>query len=111
MLVALKNKATTAGVIANPITLGQLLDSVGKNVKTDFQTNEVHSLYDLVKPINGNDIKSIGLNNVDGHGRSLVTGFTTDTGQSAERPTLGISDYSAIQQLVKRLTTPQVKKS
>lgn len=102
MLVAVKDKAVSAGVLANPISLANLLDAIGNNVKTDFQTSEIHRLYDLVKPIKGSAIKSYGLNNVNGQNKNLVEGATID-GQSVQVPTLGINDYSAIQQFIQQL--------
>lgn len=100
MLIAVKDKAASAGVLANPITLANLLDAVGNNVKTDFNTSEIHRLYDLVKPITGANVKSYGLNNVGG--KPLVQGSMYN-GQSIQEPVAGLNNYSQIQQFVQQL--------
>lgn len=105
MLIAVKNKATSASTLANPFKLADLLDAVGNNVKTDFSTSEIHTLYDLVKPINGNSIKSYGLNNVNG--KELVQGSTID-GQSVQIPVAGLNNYSQIQQFLSGLLNPPI---
>lgn len=104
MLIALKNKATSAGTLLNPFRLSSLLDAVGNNVKTDFTTSEIHRLYDITKPIGANNVKSYGLNDIDGKGTSLVMGATNVYGQSIQVPKLGIDNFYQIQQFIKKIT-------
>ncbi|HEX7368430.1 MAG TPA: LCP family protein [Candidatus Saccharimonadales bacterium] len=109
MLLALKSKMTSTGVLANPIKLTNLFDAVGKNVHTDFSPSEAHRLYDIGNKVPGNDISSIGLNNADGV--NLLSNYTTYTGESALVPAAGMDDFSDIQAFVRRLTStnPVVK--
>lgn len=111
LLVALKDKAFTPGVIANPAKLTSLFDAVGSNVKTDMKLAEVHRLYDLVKLINSKDIKSLSLS--DANGKNLLTSYTTRDGESALIPAAGIDDFSAIQAFVQQQTSsnPVVRES
>lgn len=111
MLVALKAKATTAGVLANPVKLSSLFDAIGSNVKTDFNLSEVRRLFDLTKNISSNNIQSIGLTNVNG--QDLLANYQTSEGQSALVPAAGIDDYSDIQAFIRRLTSnnPVVKEN
>lgn len=104
MMVALKEKATSAGVALNPIKIASLLDSFGNNVTTNFKTTEVRRLFDIAKKVPSQNITSVGLNDVNG--KSLLRGYTTRSGQSALVPTAGIDNYSQIQQLLTRLTAP-----
>lgn len=104
MLTALKDKATSAGVISNPVKLGNLFDSFGNNVQTDFQTNEVRRLVDLVKATPSSNITSASLN--DANGKNLLTSYTTRSGQSALVPAAGIDDFSDINDYIKQLMTP-----
>lgn len=104
MMVALKDKATSAGVALNPIRIASLLDSFGNNVQTNFKTNEVHRLFDIAKKIPSNQITSVGLNDVNG--KSLLKGYTTRSGQSALVPAAGINDYSNIQNYLDTLMNP-----
>ena len=104
MLVALKDKASTAGVAANPVKLGKLLDSFGSNVQTDFQTNEVRRLAELAKKIPNSSIKSISLNDADGE--NLLTGYRSRNGQSALIPAAGVDDFSEINAYLLKVMTP-----
>ncbi len=101
LLLAVKDKALSVGVLSNPAKVSSLLDAVGKNVITDFKTNEIRRLYDLGKQIQNQDIKSIGLADDDVH---LVT--TGPIGNvSAVKPVAGLFDFSQIQAFIKRLTS------
>jgi LCP family protein required for cell wall assembly len=103
LLVALKNKVTTAGVIANPAKLNSLFSAVGNNVKTDLSLGEAHRLYDLSKLISGNNIKSIGLNQANG--KDLLASYAAPDGESALAPAAGLDNYSAIQAYLRQLTS------
>jgi LCP family protein required for cell wall assembly len=103
MLVALKNKAATASVIANPAKLTSLFDAIGSNVKTDFTLGEVHRLYDITKPISSNSIQSLSLDKANG--KDLLTSYTSEDGESALIPAAGIDDFSDIQAFVKQQTS------
>ncbi|HSW85848.1 MAG TPA: LCP family protein [Candidatus Saccharimonadales bacterium] len=103
MLVALKDKATTAGVLANPAKLSSLFDTVGGHVKTDFTLSEVHRLYDLTKQINGNNIQSLSLNPASG--KNLLKSYSSPGGESALIPAAGLDDFSDIQAYINRITS------
>ena len=103
MLIALKNKALTPGVIANPAKLTSLFDAVGGNVKTDFKLSEVHRLYDISKTVSSKNIKSLSLDNANG--KDLLTSYTTADGESALIPAAGIDDFSDIQAYVQQQTS------
>ncbi len=103
MLVALKAKAVSVGVLANPVKLTGLLDSIGNNVKDDFKAKEVQRLYDLTKKIDANSIQSLSLN--DANGKSLLVGYNTPQGQSALIPMAGIDDFSDIQAFITKHTS------
>lgn len=100
MLLALKGKVVSAGVIANPEKLTKLFDAVGSNVRTDFKLPEVHRLYDLTKKISGNNIKSLSLNDADGE--NLLSSYSAPGGQSALIPAAGIDNFYDIQSYVNR---------
>lgn len=111
LLVALKNKAVSAGVLANPAKLSSLSDAIGNNVKTDFSLPEVHRLYDISKLISGANITSLSLNSANG--KNLLSSYSGPGGQSALIPSAGIDDFSDIQTFVKRQSSsdPVVKES
>ena len=95
MLEAIKSKATSGGVLANPIKLANLFTALGNNVKTDFQLSNIRRLYDLSKKIPNNKIKSLSLNNVNG--KSLLTDYYSYYVGDALIPAAGLNNYSDIQ--------------
>jgi LCP family protein required for cell wall assembly len=103
LIVALKGKAATAGVIANPAKISSLADAIGSNVKTDFSLSEVRRLYDISKKIPSKNITSVGLNEADG--KNLLISYTAPGGQSALIPAAGLDDFSDIQAFLKRKTS------
>lgn len=100
MLLALKDKVASGGVITNPLKIGQLFDVVGKNMKTDLQPSEVRRIYDLSKQIKSSDIQSLSLN--DANGVNLLASYRTPDGASALIPAAGVDDFSAINQYLKK---------
>lgn len=103
MLIALKNKATTLGVLANPAKLTSLFDAIGNNVTTDLNLSDVHSLYDLIKPIGGNNIQSLSLNSADG--KNLLVSYDAPDGESALAPAAGLNDFDDIQTYIQQITS------
>lgn len=103
MLVALKSKAVSAGVVTNPARLSSLSDAIGNNVKTNLSLSEVRRLYDITKTIDGNNLSSISLNNANG--KNLLVNYQSPRGDSALIPAAGLDDFSDIQQLIKQLTS------
>jgi LCP family protein required for cell wall assembly len=106
LLVALKDKATSLGVLANPFRLADLFDVTGKNVKTDMSLGNVRRLYGITKKIKSSDIKSVGLNDAT-VGRekhvNLLQSYATSTGQSALVPAAGIDTYTEIDHYINQL--------
>jgi LCP family protein required for cell wall assembly len=101
MLVALKNKADSLSVLANPITIGKLADSVANNVKTDLSIGDMETLYSDSKGIQASSIKEVTLNNYNG--QNLLTDYTDDSGEDVLIPAAGFSDFSQIQSAVQSL--------
>lgn len=97
MLIALKEKALSAGVVSNPIKIGNLMDSVGDNVKTDFKLNEITTLVGLGKKIS--TIDSVSLQSDT---NKLLSSYTSPSGQSALIPSAGLGEYSDIVSFLKR---------
>lgn len=111
MLVALKERVSSPAVISNPLKVGQLFDTVAKNLKTDLQPSEVRRLYDINKQVKASDIISVSLNDVNG--ANLLAGYHSPDGASALIPAAGLDDYSDIQLALKKLMSndPVVKES
>lgn len=102
MLIALKDKALSVGILANPAKISSLFDAAGNNVDTDFKTNELRRLYEIGKDVKSNNIKSIGLTDED---VALVESFRAVDGSSAVRPTAGTMNFTSIKAFIKKLTS------
>lgn len=105
MLIAVKDKADKPSVIANPFKVSSLVDAVGNNVKTNLKLNEIETLYTYMKKIDDNKIDSYNINSLKGNNTSMLSSYTTPTGQSALVPAAGLDDFTDIQTQIRKLFT------
>lgn len=101
ILIALKDKAVNAGTLANPLVVNGLLETLGKNVRTNFSVEEIKTLVDLAQKVDTANIASLQLNDPEG---PLVTTANIN-GQSVVRPVKGLYEYSAMQKVVNTYAT------
>lgn len=111
MLVALAQKAETAGVIANPIKIGQLFDALGNNVQTDLKLSDVIRLVQLTKGVSSSNIQSLAISYSGAN--PLLRSYLAPDGEDALIPAAGVDDFSGIQQYYQKLTSdsPVAKES
>ena len=109
MLIALEQKATTAGVLSNPITISKLVSTLGNNVTTNLTLPDVLQAAKLAKKVNTTNIKSYGLSY--GGTNPLLMSYLAPDGEDALIPKAGLDNFSQIQQYYKQLTSsnPVVK--
>lgn len=98
VMLALQKKATSGGVLANPTAISSLLDAVGDNLRTNFESSELQTLMKLGREIPANKIQRLSL--IDGDNPVVTTGMVD--GQSVVEPTAGLYDYTGIQAFIKR---------
>lgn len=91
ILTALREKAQTAGVLANPVKVISLLNAMGNNITTDISTSEMKTFLTTVGALKSTDITSV---NLDGDTPVVKTGEYD--GQSIVLATSGIYDYSSM---------------
>ena len=98
LLVALREKSLQASTLTNPVKISGLLDSVGGNVRTDFELKELQKMGKIIKDIDISkavnkvlDTETGGLLK-DGGGRYAGAG-------SILLPKAGDFNYSEIQEL------------
>lgn len=98
IITALREKALSVGTLTNLGSVTALMDAMGKNLRTNIETNEIQTLMGLARDIQTQNIISLSLVDED---EPLVT---TDSynGQSIVRPVAGVLDYSDIQEYVDR---------
>ena len=97
VIVALRDKALSAGTLTNIGAVTGLIDAMGNNLRTNFQPNEIRTLMSLAKDISTESIVSLSLANEEDP--LVTTGMYY--GQSIVRPILGVLDYSDIRAYVR----------
>lgn len=96
IIVAIKDKAASAGTLANPLKVTGIMDALGNNVRTSFSAGEVKTLIRLAGDIPSASIKRVSLVET---GKAVLQ---TDqiSGQSAVRPVKGIYDFSGVKSFI-----------
>lgn len=97
LLTGIKDKILSVGTFSNPVKISQLLSSLGNNVYTDFELEDMRRIYEAMENIPSNNITSIDL--VTPPHDFLTTGNIN--GKSIVRPKAGLFDYTAIQAYVR----------
>lgn len=100
VLLAVKDKLTGFGTLANPSKVSAVLDDLSGHMKTNFQIWEILKLAGMFENINSNTLYTRVLDNSPNG--LLVSGYTQD-GAYILRPKLGWEDFSAIQYLAENI--------
>lgn len=103
MLIALEQKAFTAGVISNPFKVTHLFDAIGNNVTTDLSLADGLRLVQLLKSVKLAGISSYGLS-YSGSNKLLTTYYSPTAGDSLI-PAAGLNNYSQIQDYYNTITS------
>lgn len=61
IVIAIKDKALSTGTLTNVGKVTALLDAVGSNLRTNFETNEIRTIMDLAQNIPNESIQRINL--------------------------------------------------
>lgn len=105
MLLAIKQKASSPSVIANPVKISNLVSAVGSNAKTDLSLPEMQTLFKVMKKIDDSKIDSYNVNTLKGPGTTMLANYTAPGNQSALIPAAGLDDYSEIAVQIKKTFT------
>jgi LCP family protein required for cell wall assembly len=100
ILIALKNKAMTTGILTNLSAVNKLIDAFGSNLRTDIQTNEIRTLMQLT-----NEVKSSNIHTISLVGDNPVVMTDNIDGASVVVPSAGTYDYSDIRALMNKNLT------
>ncbi|MFZ1361078.1 MAG: LCP family protein [Candidatus Saccharimonadales bacterium] len=107
IIKAIREKAVSAGVLTDFSKVTALIDALGNNLRTTFETKEFRTLVDLAKDIQNDDIKSISL--IDGDEPVMGTGMVS--GMSIVQPTAGTYEYGPLRALLaKQLSSDPVRR-
>lgn len=99
IIKALREKAVSAGTLANISKVSSLLDALGNNLRTNFETKEIRTLMSLGNDIKSENIKSISL--VEEGNMQVRTGNIN--GASIVQPVAGMFDYNGIHTYVSKI--------
>ena len=97
VIVALRDKALSAGTLTNLGAVTGLIDAMGNNLRTNFEAGEIRTLMSIAKEVSADKIVSLSLNDEE---EPMVT--TGDYyGQSIVQPIAGIHQYGDIHEYVR----------
>ncbi len=107
IILAMRDKASSTGILANPVRLNSLANAVQKNVRTDLSISEAQSLYNKTKAMADSAVVSLDLAKPDGP--LVTTGMIA--GQSVVHPIAGLRDYTKIRAYARsNMIDPFIKK-
>lgn len=98
IIKALREKAVSAGVVTDFGKVAGIIDALGNNLRTTFETSEIRTLVSLVQDIKSENIRSINLN--DPEEPMMMNGNAN--GMSIVRPAAGLYEYGELQAYIKR---------
>jgi len=92
LMVAVKEKAFSLGILANPAKITEIVQIIGKHIKTDIQPNEIQELAKRYKEIKSENTESLVIDNsING---PLVS--TSQYGSYGLIPSLGLDEFDEI---------------
>lgn len=98
ILIAIRNKALSAGTLTNIGSVTKLIDALGNNLRTNIQTAEIRTIMQVANDVKSTDIHTISL--VADDNKVMSTG--NYNGASVVMPAAGIYEYSEIQEYIKK---------
>lgn len=98
IIIALKEKAATTGTLSNVGKVTSLIDALGNNLRTNFETKEIRTLMKIGSATQSQNIKTLSL---FGDSDSLVTTGNYG-GASVVIPSAGAFDYSDIRAFLQK---------
>lgn len=107
ILMSLKAKAMTTGILTNLSSVTKLIDAFGNNLRTNIQASEIRTLMQVASDVKQTDVHTVSLFGED----NSVVKTGNYGGASVVMPSAGIYDYSGIQALIlKNLTSNPVSR-
>jgi len=106
ILVAIRDKALSAGTLTNLGAVTGLIDALGGNLRTNVETKEIRTLMQLGQDIKTENIMSIDLYSQD---NAIFTTGTLPGAGSSVYPKAGVGKYDELRQyLAKQMTSNPV---
>lgn len=96
ILIAIKDKAMTTGILTNISAITKLIDALGNNLRTNIQTDEIRTLMDIANNTKSGDVHTLSLVSDE----ERLVGSGNHYGASIVMPSAGLYDYSDIQSFI-----------
>lgn len=107
IIIALKEKAVSTGTLTDVTKITKLIDALGNNLRTNFNTSEIRTLMDVGSQVDSKDIKTISL--FDGDNAVVTSG--NHNGASVVMPAAGVFNYEQIRAFIaKKFTSNPVSR-
>ena len=100
ILAALQAKVMSTGTLLNVSAVDKLIDSMGNNLVTSFESSHVQTLIDITKGMKADQIKQLPFVGRSDGQPDLIASYTEGGSYKGEAPVAGTFDYSAIQAYV-----------
>ena len=100
ILAALQQKALSIGTLLNPVSVNNLIDSMGDNLVTSFDASHVQTLIDIASNLKADSIKQLPFVGRDDGGPDLIASYSPNGTYAGEAPVAGVYDYADIQAYV-----------
>jgi LCP family protein required for cell wall assembly len=101
IIIALKEKAVSTGTLTDVGKVTGLIDALGNNLRTNFETSEIRTLMDVASKVKSEEIKTISL--FDGDNSVVKTG--NYGGASVVMPSAGVFNYDQIRKFLDQKLT------
>lgn len=98
VIMALKEKATSTGVLTDMTKVIGLMDAMGNNLRTNIETKEIQTIVKLASEIADTDIHRLSFYDDD---NKLMTTGMSPANASIVQPVAGLYDYSEIRQYIR----------
>ena len=96
IIIAIREKAMSAGTLSNPSKVINLIDALGNNLRTNVATNEIQTLIKLAQDIPSDKIKSIDLRKT---GEAVF--------DASAQPVAGEFNYTALRAYLNKVITQE----
>jgi hypothetical protein len=99
--MAVKEKATSTGIVTNLSAVSKLLDALGNNLRTNIKIEEIRTMLQLSSEISSGSIHSVSL--IDGDHPVMTTGLYGEA--SVVMPSAGAFQYEDLRAFVTKNLT------
>lgn len=98
IIMAVKEKAVSTGMITNLSAITKLIDALGNNLRTNIKIEEIRTLMQVGSEIKASDVHSVSL--IDGTEKVMTTGMYGEA--SVVMPSAGIFQYDDLKAFVQK---------